>query len=318
MINTDVIIVGGGPAGASCAWELKKHGVDFLLLEKATFPRSKTCAGWITPQVMHNVQLDPAAYTGNFSTFHRFTIEIKQVRFELPTLQHAIRRVEFDAWLIDRVKEQVLQHLVAEIREEGGFYLVDGKYQARYLIGAGGTHCPVKRALFTDSEPSQHGTLIIAQEEEFSYAGASDRCHLWFLQDGLPGYAWYFPKNDGVVNVGVGGAAARLKKNNQTLKYHWKILEEKLERYGLVRERSYQPVGYSYYLRARSPMLRVGNAMLIGDALGLSTLDMGEGIGPAIQSGINAAQAIIQKKPYRLSNIPRFSFPSLLQLRLHL
>lgn len=307
--------MGGGPAGASCAWQLQKHGVDFLLLDKADFPRPKTCAGWINPSVLRDAALDPSTYPGNFNTFHRFNIEIKALRFQLTTLQHAIRRVEFDEWLINRVRERVITHQATEFRQENGHYLVDGEYRARYLIGAGGTHCPVRRAFFPQEHPAQMGSLIIAQEEEFIYPGANDRCHLWFLQDGLPGYAWYFPKSDGVVNVGVGGSAAGLKERGETLKHHWDLLVEKLERYGLVRDRAFRPVGHSYYLRARSPLLRRGNALLIGDALGLSTLDMGEGISPSIQSGINAANAIIHKTPYTLAGVPRYSFPSLLRLR---
>ncbi len=315
MIHTEVLIVGGGPAGASCAWQLKQRGVEFILLDKAAFPRRKTCAGWITPRVLRDIQLDPATYPGNFSTFSKFNIEIKGLRFTLPTLQHAIRRAEFDHWLISRVNEHVITHDVHEIRQEGDRYVVDGTYSTHYLVGAGGTHCPVKRTLFENQQGAKSGTLIIAQEEEFIYNGASDRCHLWFLQDGLPGYAWYFPKCGGVVNVGVGAAAAGLKQRGDTLKHHWELLVEKLERYGLVRNHAFHPVGHSYYLRTASPVLQRGNALLIGDALGVSTLDMGEGIGPSIQSGINAANAIIHKTPYTLTEISSFSFPSLLKLR---
>ncbi len=314
MIETEVLIIGGGPAGAACAWQLKQHGINFILLDKAAFPRPKTCAGWITPRVLRDVQLDPATYPGNFTVFKKFKIEIRGLRFTLPTRQFAIRRAEFDDWHINRVRENVVRHLVEEIRRESDRYVVDDKYSARYLIGAGGTHCPVKRAFFTNHDQSAASTLIVAQEEEFTYPGASDRCHLWFLQNGLPGYAWYFPKSDGVVNVGVGGSAEGLKRRGDSLKRHWQLLVEKLDRYGLVRAHDFKPVGHSYYLRSGSPVLRKVNAMLIGDALGISTLDMGEGIGPSIQSGINAANAILYNTPYTLKGVSRFSFPSLLRL----
>lgn len=315
MIKTEVLIVGGGPAGAACAWQLRQRGVDFILLDKADFPRPKTCAGWITPRILRDAQLDPAAYPGNFTTFNKFSIEIKGLRFTLPTHQYAIRRAEFDLWFINRVRDNLITHDVNEIRQEAGEYIIDNAYSARYLIGAGGTHCPVKRTLFDDRQADCRGTLIIAQEEEFVHPGASDLCHLWFMQDGLPGYAWYFPKSGGVVNVGVGASAVKLKQHGDTLKRHWERLVEKLEGYDLVRGHSFKPIGHSYYMRARSPVLRRGNALLIGDALGVSTLDMGEGIGPSIQSGINAANAIIYNIPYTLSGISRYSFPSLLKLR---
>jgi menaquinone-9 beta-reductase len=77
----------------------------------------------------------------------------------------------------------------------------------------------------------------------------------------------------------------------------------------------FHPQGYSYYLRGNHPQLRQGNAFLVGDALGLATYDMGEGIGAAIHSGLLAAQAIINNSPYAIRTIARMSLPSLLRLR---
>jgi hypothetical protein len=61
--------------------------------------------------------------------------------------------------------------------------------------------------------------------------------------------------------------------------------------------------------------IQIGNAFLAGDALGLGTLDMGVGIGPAIRSGQLAAEAIITGAAYSVASIPPYSFPSLLGLR---
>jgi flavin-dependent dehydrogenase len=61
--------------------------------------------------------------------------------------------------------------------------------------------------------------------------------------------------------------------------------------------------------------VRIGNAFLAGDSLGLATLDMGEGIGPAIRSGQLAAEAILSGADYSVASIPRYSFPSLLGIR---
>lgn len=315
MIDTQVLLVGGGPAGAACAWKLKQAGIDFLLLDKAEFPRAKVCAGWITPQVLKLLELDPLMYDGNFTHFTRFKIEIKSLRFVLATNQYAIRRIEFDQWLIERVKEKVITHPVQEIQMDGGRYIIDGKYRSTYLVGAGGTHCPVKRALFANPQANHQGTLIVAQEEEFYWPEADKTCRLWFMQNGLPGYAWYFPKSQGMVNIGVGGSAVGLKKHHDTLNRHWKLLVDKLVSTDLVADREFVPVGHSYYLRSRSPVLQSGNAFLVGDAAGVATLDMGEGISPSIQSGLHAAEAIINGKPYSLAGIPRYSWPSLLQLR---
>ena len=61
METCDALIVGGGPAGSSCAWKLHQHGMDVMVLDKAFFPRNKVCAGSITPAVVHALQLDTEA-----------------------------------------------------------------------------------------------------------------------------------------------------------------------------------------------------------------------------------------------------------------
>jgi flavin-dependent dehydrogenase len=137
---------------------------------------------------------------------------------------------------------------------------------------------------------------------------------LWFLEDHLPGYSWYVPKANGYVNVGVGGKAEELNARGDHLKKHWTRLIDKLEKMGSVVGHKYDPVAHSYYVRQALPQIRRGNAFLVGDAVGLATLDMGEGIGPAIWSGLLAAEAILTNRPYELSAIPRYSFLSILHL----
>ncbi len=311
MLHTHVIIVGGGPAGAACARILAQNGINFIILDRAAFPRYKPCAGWLTPRVWRDLQMEPREYPHDLTHYSRFQVWIKDFHFQLRTHQYAIRRIEFDDWLIHPVVQQLIQHTVKQIELVDGEYVVDGTYTAPIIVGAGGTHCPVRQKFF-GGQPQ--GTLIVAQEEEFLYDYNDDRCHLWFFQNALPGYTWYFPKANGVLNVGVGGSASGLKNHDDTLKRHWKLLEEKLYRMGLVRGYKFKPAGHSYLLRASAPVLRVGNALLAGDALGMATLDMGEGITPSIESGIRAARAILENKSYSINDIPRYSFPSLLGL----
>lgn len=315
MKNVDVIIVGGGPAGAACAWKLAQQKVDYLVLDKATFPRVKPCAGWITPLVLRDLEIDPAEYPNGIKHFTNFQVSIKNFQFKLRTNQYAIRRIEFDDWLLQRSNPDLVNHTVKEIKFENNRYLVDYMFSAKTIVGAGGTNCPVNKTFFKNQMDQNKGALIVAQEEEFAYEYHDERCHLWFLQNGLPGYAWYVPKANGFVNIGLGGSAADLKNKNDTLKRHWVLLVEKLEKIGLVKGHDYKPVGHSYYLRGKNPVLRQGNAFIIGDAIGLATRDMGEGIGPAIQSGIQAAEAILSGQEYSIKSIQKYSFPSLLGFR---
>ena len=315
MITKDVLIVGGGPAGAACAWRLKQHNISCLVLDRADFPRSKPCAGWITPSVFTSLQITPEEYPHKLTKFKSFQVSVRGLSFKLPTRQFAIRRIEFDAWLLNYAEANLLQHNVTHIEKSGGNYVIDGQYQGKYLVGAGGTHCPVNRRFFNPEREQPRKNLIIALEEEFAYPIKDERCFLWFFKDGLPGYAWYVPKAGGIVNVGIGANAAGLRRKDMTLKVCWLKLIETLETKGLVENHPFNPSGYSYYLRHNAQPIRSDNAFLVGDALGSATRDMGEGIGPAIQSGLLAAETISQGGDYSIKSIPRFSLPSLLGLR---
>ena len=313
MIKTDVLIVGGGPAGAACAGRLRELGVDCLILDRQAFPRAKPCAGWVTPRVFQSLKCAPEEYPYGLTHFNSFQVAVKGIQFRLPTHQYAIRRVEFDAWLLERAAVNTTEHNVKKIRQAGSGFILDDQFQANALVGAGGTHCPVRRQFFP-SILKEKG-LILAKEEEFRYSFTDGRCHLWFFEDGLPGYAWYVPKFGGTLNIGIGASAAGLKRKKLHLNDLWEGHLQKLSAMHLVEDHAFQPQGYSYYLRRKTLTPQKGNAYLVGDALGLATRDMGEGIGPAIQSGILAAEAIKNNTRYQIKTIPRFSFPSLLGWR---
>jgi menaquinone-9 beta-reductase len=299
----DVVVVGGGPAGSTAAWKLRQAGADVLVLDKERFPRLKLCAGWITPDVVRDLEMDASDYPHRFLTFDRLHAHVKGLHLRLECVQHSVRRFEFDAWLLERSGAPVEQHTVRNIRgEPGGGYSIDDAYRCRYLIGAGGTRCPVYRTLFREANPRASELQTVTLEHEFAYDWQDPDCHLWFFDRGLPGYSWYVPKADGWLNVGVGGMAERIKRRGHDIKEHWAALTRSLSRH-LARGASYDPAGYSYYLRGNVDVVRIGDAFIAGDAAGLATRDMCEGIGPAVRSGIRAAQAILGKAEYRLDDV---------------
>jgi len=316
MIDTDVIIVGGGPAGASCAWRLRQSNIKCIILDKQRFPRTKLCAGWITPEIFQDLHLSPSDYPYEITTFTSFVISFPYFTIKPKVLQYAIRRVEFDDWLLRRSGAPCKLHNAITIKHTRNKYIIDDVYTSKYLIGAGGTHCPVYRTFFRTISPRKKESLIVALEEEFPYVYTDDRCHLWFMENHLPGYAWYVPKANGYINIGIGGNVEKMKSRGDTLKKHWRCLVKKLYKSGLVKSHSFNPTGHSYYLRQKHPKVRKGNALIVGDAVGLATLDMGEGIRSAIKSGLLAAEAIIHNTDYSVALLPKYSLFSLINPRL--
>ncbi len=62
MAHCDAVIVGGGPAGSTCARVLRRAGWNVVVFDRARFPRDKVCAGWVTPGVFRLLELDPDEY----------------------------------------------------------------------------------------------------------------------------------------------------------------------------------------------------------------------------------------------------------------
>ena len=312
MLEAEVIVVGAGPAGSACAWKLNQNGIETVLLDKRDFPRQKLCAGWITPAVLKNLQLEKEEYPHGILTFRRLFFHVYGRRLPIPTRQYSVRRYEFDHWLLKRAAVPLHRHKVQDIKKENGDYIIDNAYRSKYLVGAGGTHCPVYRTFFKEINSRLSYRLITTIEEEFKYDYHDADCHLWFFENNLPGYAWYVPKADGYLNVGIGAKFQTLKKRGQTIRRHWDYFIEKLAQLSLVAGHTYQPRGYNYYLRQPLPAGHLDNAFVIGDAAGLATLDMGEGTGPAIESGLLAAKTILTGRKFTTKSITRYSLGHIL------
>ena len=114
MDPCDVLIVGGGPAGSSCAWRLRGSGLDVAILDKAVFPRHKVCGGWITPAVLAELEIDPAEYGRGrvlqpITAFRTGSIGGPAIEtlYGAP-VSYGIRRCEFDDYLLRRSGARLL------------------------------------------------------------------------------------------------------------------------------------------------------------------------------------------------------------------
>ena len=149
--------------------------------------------------------------------------------------------------------------------------------------------------------------MIVCRELEFPVPITDEKCYLWFFENKLPGYSCYVPKANGYLNIGVGGLEEKLKQNGDSINNHWDFLLGKLRTQSLIFGNDFRPKGHSYYLREPVNIVHNRNAFIIGDAAGLATRDMGEGIGPAVKSGILAAESISSGKPFDINSISAFS-----------
>ena len=312
MVQADVIIVGGGPAGAACAARLKKNNAEVRILEKKVFPRPKICAGWITPDVFDSLACTSGLYPFALTRIHRMHFHLFGIRIPVKTHQYAIRRIEFDNWLLRRAEVPVHTHQVKKIQKTGYGYVIDDQFACRYLVGAGGTHCPVRRTFVDPLDVRPDRALISAVEKEFQAPCRIQECHIWYLDQGLPGYAWYLPKKGGWINIGIGGKQHRMSARGTTIMNHWRDFVLLLLKQGFLDHHPGIPKGHTYFLRHTSRTFSSENVFVVGDAAGLSTIDMGEGIHAAIQSGIAAADTITSVQPEHPTHINRLSLPKLL------
>ncbi len=314
----ETIIVGGGPAGSSCAWRLKKQGKPVLILDKESFPRLKLCAGWITSKVMEKLEFSPEDYPHSILKL-KTKMYIAPLFFSLgrwPTrwTDYSIRRIEFDRWLLERSQAQVINHHVQKIEKKGSNYIIDERYECKYLVGAGGTGCPVRRTFFPNQRVQKKQIVIL--EKEFKYPQRDNTAHIFFFDHGLKGYSWYVPKGDGYVNIGLGGFSSYFKKSGINIHNHFQWFMEDLNKRGLLDHKTGKELkvsGYSYYLYTKQGEVKQDNCFLIGDSAGLASVDLGEGIRPSIESGLLAAEEILGNCQYTKKAISPFSLNRFVQ-----
>lgn len=297
MDSCDVLIVGGGPAGSSCAWGLRSSGLHVVILDKSRFPRNKVCGGWITPPVFEVLDLQPEEYArgricqaitcfriGNMS---RHEVAVPYDR----TVSYGIRRCEFDEFLLRRSGAQLYEGLpISRLERCSDGWIINGQIKTRLLIGAGGHFCPISRHLGGNDgkEP------VVAQETEFEMnPQQASACfiqpeapELYFSHD-LQGYGWCFRKGN-FLNVGLG------RLDQHALPQHVSEFVKLLRKIGKLRfDLPLKMVGHAYFLLGHSGRKIVDDAvMLVGDAAGLAYVQSGEGIRPAVESGLLAARVI--------------------------
>lgn len=301
----DLIVAGGGPAGASCARRAAQLGLDVLVIEKEVHPRRKACGGGLTLRVKDVLDFDFSSVVEReqcgLRLFSPSGLEINCHRPEVTG--YTVRREDFDHLLLKKAIEAgatVIQGVkVIDVEELSDCVRVqtdDGIYSSRLLVGADGANSKVGRVtgLMPGWKDDQIGLCIEASvpmdsDDIMCIVGdpdGSERILIEIYFGALThGYAWAFGKNN-EFSLGIGTLVCFAKD----LKTAWTNFVSKFEeRYGVRCDLSAQtaarvplkgPIKNTYSKRV----------MLIGDAAGFVSPATGEGLYYAIRSGQIAAE----------------------------
>lgn len=315
----DLIIIGAGPAGCSCALGLRSSGLKIALLERAVFPRDKICGDALSVDVINQLHLLSPQLQ---ETFEKFPGKISSsgVRIfspanegiDIPFIHKGVNkngyicsRLDFDNLLSQKVKEQNSVYfrencVVENINVQKSGVLVrtaEGDYEGKVVIGADGAHSIVKKLLPAHAIERKHHSAGLRQYFEGITSFHSDGyIELYFLKDILPGYLWIFPMQENKANVGIGMLSSVVSKKRINLR---ELMQRMLTTHPLLKHRfeRARPIetakGHSLPLGSKKRVISGERILLLGDAAGLIDPFTGEGIGNAIRSGRIAANHLI-------------------------
>ena len=325
----DVIIVGGGPAGSSCAYWLADAGWDVVVVEKKHFPRVKTCGDGLTPRAVR--QLADMGLEEALAGSHKYgglraygfgqSLEMAWPEHpHFPNYGYTITRYDLDGLVAERAvkagatllagTEVVSPDLDDSQTRAGALPHLHGvtvkdkesnktvSLAARYVVVADGANSRVGRMLGTHRRRDLPLGMALRGYYE------SDRHDDQFIESHLdirdaegnvvPGYGWIFPMGDGRVNVGVGLLSTdRRWKGVNTSHLMDAFVDFAPKSWGLSPETCLGPPTGGKLPMGLSVGPRSGaNVLLAGDAAGTINPFNGEGIAYGYETGRLAAAAL--------------------------
>src|SRR5690606_11396021 len=313
----DLVVVGGGPGGATTAAFAARAGLRTLVIEKFDFPRDKVCGDAVSGKSMGVLRrlgledrIEELPYMPiNGVTFgapggDRVSIPFTRNGTDDSMAGFVCRRIAFDVLLHDAAVAAGAEIRRGDVRElirddgrvRGVRAEIDGRRQevrAPLVVGADGAYSTVARSLGMPQLRPQH--YVAGLRSYYENLGGYVRpgfIELHFVEEVLPGYFWIFELPNGEANVGIGMLSANTKKRGIHLK---DVLKEVVSsRNFAARFADARPVGrvVGWGLPMGSePRPMAGDGwMLVGDAASLIDPFTGEGIGNAMLSGMHAAE----------------------------
>lgn len=319
----DAIIVGGGPAGSTCALYAAQNNVNVLLLDKKAFPRDKICGDAISGKSVIYLRelgllpkVDQAPGVKVFGVIFsspngkQTYIKFSPSYADRLSYGYVCRREVFDNILFQAAKERVEvreRFTVDRILMEGDQVVgVAGReangrrreFTAKVVVGADGYQSVLLRQMKLYQIDPRH--WVIATRAYYrGVKGLTDAIEIHFVKDVLPGYFWIFPLENGLANVGLGMLHGKIKKNGISLREahiaatrnpYFRERFANAELIGGIR-------GWNLPLGSKKRPVHGNGFLLIGDAAGLIDPFSGEGIGNAMASAKLAAEVLADVCP---------------------
>jgi geranylgeranyl reductase family protein len=319
--TADVVIAGAGPAGSAAAHALARAGAEVVVLERARFPRDKSCGDGVTAHAV-DILTDMGV---TFESFGPKAVRTLGGRIGGPSGETFAAKPPLqngsavECWVVPRL---VLDEAVANAAVSAGATLVQGvtvsgvvrgddgrcegieyddgsgvrKLVAKVVIGADGAHSNVARSLRVRSAPKRHIGFALRGYYE-GVADLGEYLEIYYYDKRiLPGYGWVFPTGPATANVGIGIYAGELESSSRKLR---DILDDFIATEPNVKDRFRaakqlgRPIGWPLPVSTLHRPTVFDGAMLCGDAASLIDPLTGEGIWTALVSGRTAADAAL-------------------------
>jgi len=285
----DAIVVGAGPAGCACAYDLAAAGKSVLLLDKSEFPRMKACAGGLTMKTVRALRYSIGPVVRQ--SIDRMVLEDRDSSAVPVRNRKSIcvmtERSELDAYCLSKTIDAgaVFRRVrgITGIEESDDQVAVTAQgevMRGRFLAGADGVNSQVRRMT---SNGSWFRTAFAIEANVKRDAQKNDL--VFDFAPVMAGYGWVFPKRDHV-NVGLYSMDKNEKLDRSRLSAYI------AQRFG-VEAKAESFVGQHAGFGAAQHRVANDRVFLVGDAGGFADLLTGEGIYGAVISGQAAAAAIV-------------------------